>query len=56
MDKQNTENMNRRQFVKLVAGTTATAAVPLAGCNRVASSKSEALGMVPPNIIFIRRT
>jgi len=53
MDQPKKENLSRRQFVKLVAGTAATAAIPITGCGRVAASKPKALGMAPPNIIFL---
>jgi len=44
--------MNRRQFLALTAGSAA-AAVFSGSCGRVAASKSKALGMAKPNIIFI---
>ncbi len=45
------ENLNRREFVKLVAGSAATAAIPLTGCNSQLSGRRAAAGR--PNIIFL---
>ena len=45
-------NLNRREFVKLVAGSAATAAIPITGCRGELSS-SFSLKAKPPNIIFL---
>lgn len=52
MDQPKKENLNRRQFVKLVAGTAATAAIPIAGCRgELLTAQSSTAN--PPNIIFL---
>ena len=54
--KTRVDNLNRRQFLNLVAGGTAAALIPSTGCKsqpRVAASKPKALGMAQPNILFI---
>jgi len=53
MKKTSIGNLDRREFLKLVAGSAATAAIPVTGCARVAASKPRALGMAPTNIIFL---
>jgi len=45
--------VNRREFLKLAAGTSLAAVIPFSGCGRVAASKPKALGMAQPNIIFL---
>ncbi|MHC4643470.1 MAG: sulfatase-like hydrolase/transferase, partial [Planctomycetota bacterium] len=52
MDKQNTQSMNRRQFVKLLAGTAATAAMPITGCQGQLRTADSSMAK-PPNIIFL---
>ncbi|MHC4643051.1 MAG: sulfatase family protein [Planctomycetota bacterium] len=52
MKNKSMGNLNRRQFVKLVAGTAATAAIPITGCRGELSS-SFSLKAKPPNIIFL---
>jgi len=52
--------VNRREFLKLAAGTSVAAAIPFSGCGRVAASplillsqESMGVGMAQPNIIFL---
>ncbi len=54
------KNINRREFLKLAAGTSVAAAIPFSGCGRVAASppillsqESMGVGMAQPNIIFL---
>lgn len=46
------QNMNRRQFLSLTAGSTLAAMIPSTTC-WVAASSPEGLGMAQPNIILI---
>ncbi len=46
------ENLNRREFVKLVAGSAATAAIPLTGCSSELMLPRPNTAK-PPNIIFL---
>ena len=52
MNQSNTENINRRQFVKLVAASTATAAIPITGCQGELLTKKTTTAK-RPNIIFL---
>jgi arylsulfatase A-like enzyme len=52
MDQPKKESLNRRQFVKLIAGTAATAAIPISGCrSELLTAKTSTAK--PPNIIFL---
>jgi arylsulfatase A-like enzyme len=46
-------NLDRREFLSLVAGSSIAAVIPSAGCSSLAASKPKALGMAQPNIIFL---
>ena len=58
LDKQHQQkekemaNLDRREFLSFVAGSSVAALLPSSGCSRVAASKPKALGMAQPNIIF----